>query len=163
MKKISDAMRSTITSLLDDGLSSRQIASRVKVNHCTVDKIHMVYHPGIQKLKEGRKARLSTNDKKHIMHIWRSGEVEKAPEIIQKLQEETGRDFSHDTISCVLKEAGLKAGCKKKKPRLLPYQKKVHRDWVYTHKNWSTADWECVIWSDETIIERLGSHRRKWV
>src|SRR5208282_1456686 len=103
------------------------------------------------------------NDKKHIMHIWRSGEVEKAPEIPQKLQEETGRDFSHDTILRVLKEAGLKVGCKKKKPRLLPHQKKVHRDWVYTHKNWSTADWECVIWSDETIIERLGSHRRKWV
>src|SRR5271169_6967 len=151
MKKISDAMCSTITSLLDDGLSSRQIASRVKVNHRTVDKICMVYHPGIQKPKGGRKAKLSTNDKKHIMHIWRSGEVEKAPEIAQKLREESGRNFSHDTILCVLKEAGLKTGCKKKKSRLLPHQKKVHRDWVYAHKNWSTADWEHVIWSDETI------------
>src|SRR5208337_4048526 len=159
MKKISDTTHSTITSLLDDGLSSRQIASRVKVNHHTVDKIQVVYRPGIQKSKGGRKARLSTNDKKHIMHIWMSGEVEKAPEITQKLQEEIGRDFSHDTISRVLKEAGLKAGCKKKKPRLLPHQKKVHRDWIYAHKNWSTADWECIIWSDETIIERLGSHR----
>src|SRR5271169_3793296 len=135
MKKISDAMCSTITSLLDDGLSSRQIASRVKVNRRTVDKIHIVYHPDIQKPKGGRKARLSTNDKKHIMRIWRSGEVEKAPEIAQKLREETGRDFNHDTISCVLKEAGLKAGCKKKKLRLFPHQKKVYRDWVYAHKN----------------------------
>src|SRR5271169_4289088 len=135
MKKISDATRSTITSLLDDGLSSRQIASRVKVNHRTVDKICVVYRPGIQKPKGGRKARLSTNDKKHIMHIWRSGEVEKAPEIAQKLREETGRDFSHDTISRILKEAGLKVECKKKKPRLLLHQKKVHRDWVYAHTN----------------------------
>ena len=69
MKKISDTMCSTIMSLLDDGLSSRQIASRVKVNHHTVDKIYVVYCPDIQKPKGGRKARLSTNDKKHIMHI----------------------------------------------------------------------------------------------
>src|SRR5271169_491541 len=153
MKKISDAEHSTIISLLEDGLSSRQIASQVKVSHSTVNKIHAVHHHTIEKPKGGRKPRLTTNDKKHIVRIFRSGEVEVAPQIAMRLREETGKDFSHDTISHVLKEAGLKVGHKQKKPRLLARHKKVHREWVYMHKNWSDADWEHVIWSDEMIIE----------
>jgi len=57
----------------------------------------------------------------------------------------------------------LKAGCKQKKLRLLARNGKACRDWVYVYKNWSDADWECVIWSDKTIIEHFGSHGWKWV
>src|SRR5271169_2599505 len=59
MKKISDAKRTTIISLLGDGLSSRQIASWLKISHSTVDKIRAVHHPTIQKTKGGRKPRLT--------------------------------------------------------------------------------------------------------
>ena len=163
MKKISDITRSRIISLLDNGLSARQIASRVKVNRSTVDKIRKVNRQTIQKSKGGGKTRLTANDKKHIMRIWRSGEGETAPQIAQQLREVTGKDFSHDTITRALKEAGLKAGRKKKKPKLLERHKKAHRDWVYAHKDWSKVDWKHVIQSDETIIERLASHGRKWV
>src|SRR5271169_5751378 len=108
MKRISHAKHSTIISLLKDGLSSRQIASQVKVSHSTVSKIHTVHHHTIQKSKGGRKPRLTMNDKKHIVRIFRSGEVEVAPKIAIYLREETGKDFSHDTISRVLKEARFK-------------------------------------------------------
>src|SRR5271169_5776066 len=95
---------------------------------------------------EGKKTRLTANDKKHILHIYRSGKLETAHQIAHKLQEDTGRDFSHDAISRTLREAGLKGGRKQKEPRLLPRYKKARRDWVYAHKNWSKADWECIIW-----------------
>src|SRR5271169_3215037 len=162
MKKISDATRSKIVSLLDDSLSSRQIASRVKVAHRTVDRIRAANHPAIQKRKGGKKTRLTANDKKHIMRIYRSGELETAHQIARKLREDTGRDFSHDTISHALREAGLKGGRKQKKPRLLPRHKKARRDWVYAHNKWSKVHWERIIWSDEIIIERFGSHGWKW-
>src|SRR5271169_3083021 len=162
MKKIADAKRSTIISLLEDGLSSRQIASWVKVSHSTVDRIRAVNRKTIQKSKGGKKARLTANDKKHIMRIYQSGE-DTAPNIARMLQEDTGKDVSHDTIARALKEAGLKGGRKQKKPRLLPRHKKARRDWVYAHKKWSDDDWERVIWSDETIIECFGSHGQKWV
>src|SRR5271169_6128866 len=163
MKKISDATHSKIVSLLDDGLSSRQIASRVKEARRTVDRIRAANRPAIQKRKGGKKTRLTANDKKNIMRIYRSGELETSHQIARKLKEDTGRDFSHDTISCALREAGLKGGGKQKKPRLLPRHKKARRDWVYAHKKWSKADWEHIIWSDEMIIEYFGSHRWKWV
>src|SRR5271169_1912195 len=119
MKKISDAKRSTIITLLEDGLSSRQIASQLKISHSTVDKIHTVHHPTIQKTKGGRKPRLTVNDRRHIARIFRSGEVENAPQIPMKLQEETGKDFSHDIITRVLKEVRLEPRRKQKKPRHL--------------------------------------------
>src|SRR5271169_4720362 len=99
MKKISDAKYSTIISLLEDGLSSRQIASQRKVSHSTVHKIYAVHNPTIQKSKGGRKPRLTANDERHIVRILRSGELEEAPQIAICLGEETGKDFSHDTIS----------------------------------------------------------------
>ena len=163
MKRISAAKRSAVLSLLDEGLSSRQIASRVKISNRTVDRIRAVHRHTIQKPKRGRKPRLTAQDKKHIMRIWRAGDEENASQIARQLKEDTGKDFSHDTISRVLKEAGLKAGRKKKKPMLLERHKRMRRDWVYTHENWSDADWEHVIWSDETTIDRFGDHGKKWV
>ena len=114
----------------------------------------------IQKSKGGRKARLSANDKKYIIRIYQSGE-DTVPSIAHRLREDTGKDFSHDTIVCTLKEAGMIAEHKQKKPRLLERHKKARRDWYYAHKDWTQADWEHVIWSDETIIEHFGSHGRK--
>src|SRR5271169_6261825 len=128
MKKISDAKCSTIISLLEDGLSSRQIASRLKISHSTVDKIHTVHHPTIQKTKGGRKPRLTANDRRHIARIFRSGEVENAPQIAMKLREETDKDFSHDTITHVLKEVRLEPGDKQEKPRLLAKYKEERSD-----------------------------------
>jgi len=74
------------------------------------------------------------------MRICMAGDMETVPQIAHQLREDTGKDFSHDTITHALKEAGLKPGRKPKKPKLLLRYKKVRRDWVYFHKNWSKAD-----------------------
>ena len=140
MKKITDATHSTITSLLDEGLSARQIASRLKVNRRTVDRIWATRLPTIQKVKGGKEKRLTANDKKCIMTMWRSGKVETAHDISIQLLKDTGKDVSHDIINCALKEAGLKPGRKPKKPRLLERHKKACRDWVYAHRHWSDDD-----------------------
>ena len=35
-------------------------------------------------------------------------------------------------------------------------------DFALAHKDWTLEDWKCVIWSDETKINCLGSHGKKW-
>ena len=158
MKKISDTIHSTILSLVEEGLTSRQIASRVKVSHTTVDRIQAVNSKTIQKHTGGKKAALSTMDKKHIMRMYRSGEAETAQQLGNKLREVTGKDVSHDTIARALQGAGLKGGRKQKKSLLSQRHKQQQRDLVYTYKHWSDDDWMHVIWSDEIIIECFGSH-----
>jgi len=104
---------------------------------------------------------LTSNDKRHISYLAKSGEADNAPKIARKFREETGKDVSHDTIARALKEAGFKAERKKKKPMLIERHKKERKEWAFAHKDWSDADWEHVIWSDETIIEYFGIQGQK--
>lgn len=50
-------------------------------------------------------------------------------------------------------KGGLK-GCKaRKKPWLSEKNKKARYAWAKTHENWTAADFDNVIWSDESNIE----------
>jgi transposase len=62
-----------------------------------------------------------------------------------------------------LKEAGLTAVVKQKKPRLLPRHIRQRLDFALRYKHWTVEDWKRVIWSDETKINRLGSDGREYV
>ncbi|KAI0997520.1 hypothetical protein K3495_g10668 [Podosphaera aphanis] len=70
--------------------------------------------------------------------------------------------ISVDTVRQTLKKAGLKAVVKKKKPKLTAKQKKDRLDFAMAHKYWTTDDWKCAVWSDETKINRLQSDGRSW-
>ena len=85
MKQLDNKTHSTIISFLDEGLSARTIASRVKVSHSAVNRIRAVHSKAIQKPKGGKKPRLSATDKKHIMHIYRTGDAETAQQIANQL------------------------------------------------------------------------------
>src|SRR6185312_8279989 len=64
-----------------------------------------------------------------------------------------------------LKEAGLKAATKKKKPQLLPRHICQHLDFARKYQHWTIEDWKHVVWSDETKINHLvlGSDGHEWV
>ena len=79
-------------------------------------------------------------------------------QLVQELKTHTTTaNISADTIRRTLKEAGLKAITKKKKPQLL--KRHIHQDldFALCHQYWTTEDWKRVIWSDETKINHLGS------
>jgi hypothetical protein len=62
-----------------------------------------------------------------------------------------------------MKEAGMKAVVKKKRPLLTKRHRKDRLDFALSHQDWTMEDWKKVVWSDETKINRLGSDGRKWV
>jgi len=129
----------------------------------TVQRICANNYPGIQKPKAGRKEVLSSTSKRCVARISQVTDAENVPQIWQRLREETGIDVSHDTINCALKEVGLKASYKPKKPRLLPKHIKAHKEFAERYKNWTEDDWRRVIWSDKTTVERFGAHGRQWI
>ena len=50
-----------------------------------------------------------------------------------------------------------------KKPQLQQHHIRQRLDFALRHQYWTVDDWKCVIWSDETKINRLGPDGRRWI
>ena len=84
-------------------------------------------------------------------------------QVAKTLQEMTGNTLSAQTIRNGMKEVGMKAVVKKKRPLLTKRHRRERLDFALSHQNWTMDDWKKVVWSDETKINRLGSDGRSWV
>lgn len=163
MKRISKDIKNNIASLLDNSLSSRQIAVKLGISHSTVMREQKKLRPNIQKRKAGRPAKLTITDKRNIIRNITSGKADTAIQLTRNLKDSTKIDVSPYTICRALKEAGMKAVTKKKKPYLTPRHIRQRLEFGLRHQHWTVEDWKRVIWSDETKINRLGSDGREWV
>ena len=50
----------------------------------------------------------------------------------------------------------------KQKHLLSKCYRRERLDFALSHQDWTVDDWKCVIWSDETKINHIGSDGRKW-
>jgi transposase len=162
MKPIPQEIRNSIIALLDSGLSSRETATRMGVSHTTVNRVRAEARPTAQKRQSGRPAKLKATDKRMLVRMITSGNVGTAAQATQELNNNTNAGVSAYTVRRALKEVGMKAMVKEKKPRLLPRHIRERLDFALRHRYWTVEDWKRVIWSDETKINRLGSDGRKW-
>jgi hypothetical protein len=85
-----------------------------------------------------------------------------AQSLVQVVKDSVGIDVHRTTISRELKNAGLKSGKKKKKPALSEKNRKERLAFAKAHRYWTVEDWNNVIFSDETKINRFGSDGNKW-
>ena len=92
-----------------------------------------------------------------------SGKVDTATELQKELQEGLNVKVNPKTIRKTLKRAGMKAITKKKRPLLLRRHLKLRLEFANKYKYWAADDWNRVIFSDETKINRLRSDGRLWV
>ena len=76
-----------------------------------------------------------------------------------------GFEISRRTVNRRLQEAGLQAYRPRKKPRLTVKMKEDRLRWAREHQNWTTEDWERVVFSDESTIavldDRVQTVRRR--
>jgi len=163
MKAISEENRNKIISLLDKGLSSYQIAIQLGVSCTTVKRVRNNTRPDAPKNQGGRPAKLSTTDKRHLARIATLGKNKTAVKLAYELKNTIKVDVSADTVRRALKETGMKAICKKKKPKLQPRHIRQRYEFALRHQYWTKDDWKRVIFSDETKINRLGSDGRQWI
>jgi transposase len=162
MKAISVTTRNDILSLIDQGLSSRAISKRVSVSHMTVSRIRHEAAKSDKQANRGRPAKLSLQDKRKLAWLITSGEVGTAVKATKVLLASTNVKASSQTVRRALRDAGLKARAKQKKPRLLPHHFRQRFEFAKRHESWTVEDWKRVIWSDETKISRLSSEGREW-
>ena len=163
MKKISQMQRAKVLQHLDRGMSATSIARSLRIGIATVSRIRKVYRSSIPKSKGGRPAKLSSGMKRYIKHAIVSGKAKTAIQAANMIRNDNSLNVSADTVRCSLKEQGLRAFTKKKKPRLSARHKHQRLEFAKSHKAWTLEDWSRVIWSDETKINRIGSDGLEWV
>ena len=163
MQPLSAAQRNHILSLLEAGQSAHQISDSTGIHTSTISRLCRKHHPYLPKSSGGRPPKLSSSNICHGICLISSGKAENAVQVTKALKEIINQPLSAQTTWHYLKETGMKAVVKRKRPLLTKHHRKERLDFAISHQDWTMEDWKKVIWSDETKINRLGSDGRKWV
>jgi hypothetical protein len=110
----------------------------------------------------GRPQALTTWEKRYAVRLVTVDGLDSAAEAIRELKNATGIDVCVETVMNVLREADLGSTEKVSKLALSAKNVKKRLEFAKMHKDWTVRDWEKVVFSDETKINRLCSDGIKW-
>jgi transposase len=159
---LSPEKRLAVVAEIQKGLSVREIGCRTDVSKSTVQRIRDGL-PNIHRTsKVGRPDKLSEQTMRLCIRGIITGSYKSASAIATELKKNLGIDVSERTVRRILNNGGLKALEKQKKPKLSAKNVRARLDFARSHRDWTVSDWEHVIWSDETKINRFYSGGRAW-
>lgn len=69
---------------------------------------------------------------------------------------------SERVIQSELQKRGYRRHPAVRKPPIGQETMSKRKEWAEAHLEWTIADWEKILWTDETWT-RDGNHRREWV
>ena len=163
MKSISSTQKDNILVLSSSGQSIYQIASKTDLGKSTVARVINKHIPNKENVKMGHPSKLTSYDKRAIIHHVLSGKASNAVQATKFINSIIPTTVCTQTVRNTLKTANLKAVTKKKKLLLSPAHRKKRLAFALKHQHWTVEDWKRVIWSDETKINRMGSDGQEYV
>jgi hypothetical protein len=114
-------------------------------------------HPDKENSCGRHPSKLTSTDKRAIIQHITTGKVDNAVQATHYINSTITTPVSSQTVRNVLKAAHLKAVTKKKKPLLFIKHRQRKLAFALAHQHWTVEDWQHVIWSDKTKINRIGS------
>jgi transposase len=162
MVHTSDSTKQNIKALLYQGLSVRNIATRLNTSVYSVQKVRQTCLEELPLPRMGRPKKLSEQDRRACVRKITSGSAETAADLTKQLEGDHQLHVSRSTISRALRESGMCSAEKQQKPRLSTENIKSRLKFARRHQYWTVDDWMRVIWSDETKINRFCSDGRSW-
>ena len=165
MARLSIGKRNRIYSLIQEGLSSRDVASCEDVAQSTVIRIKQkMKSTGFLKdlPKSGRPRTFTERDERNIIRMLSSGECSTAVDIQKKLKTDCKITVSDNTVKRVLRRNGLSSRIKKKKPYLKKKHRQLRLNFAKKYKDWGIEEWSRIIWSDESKFKIFGSDGRQY-
>src|SRR3954452_23564530 len=163
MHPISSAQKENTLSLASNGLSAGKIASRIGLGKSTVVQILQDILPNHPIPSSGCSSKLSSYAQCSIFIQITTGKTVNAVQAMKHINTIIPNPVSSQTARNILKRHSFKAVTKKKKPLLTTVHRKQQLVFALKHKEWTLEDWQKVIWSDETKINRLGSDGKQWI
>jgi transposase len=163
MRKLSSTIHNQIIADLKLGMSTRCIAQKNSVSQSKVSQIAQTVRKDLPPSKAGRPSGVSPSTRRVIIRSITNGELKNAVDAQRYLSHQLNINISTNRVREILREEGLTAVRKVKRPKLVPRHRKERMDFVRMYEHWTVADWKRVLWTDETRINRCGSDGKTWV
>jgi transposase len=157
MKKLSSSQLDLILQKLKAGHSHRQISLSTGASLGTISNIRSAHCSDLPKSPGGHSSILSPANIQYATNLLSRGKANTAVAVAKALSDVTNQPIHPQTVRRSLREAGLKAKKKKKKPFLSKRHRKERLDFAIKHQHYTVEDWKHHIFSDETKINRFGS------
>jgi len=163
MKPIPEDKIADVLARVDAGESATRIAAALGISAATVSRLRKKHRPNASVPQGGRPTKLSTETREAMAKSMDSCEVLRVKDLVREQNRATGTRVSPKTVRRALKISGFNKYKVVERPFLLPHQAKKRLEFAMAHKNWTTADWERVVWSDETKINLQGSDGPRFI
>ena len=133
MKAVSLAIQSQILSMLMDGKSAQSISLETCVNTSTITRLCKKHLPHIPVSSGDYPPKLSNTNIRHASYLISSGKANTAVDVTKTLSTITSQFISTQTTWRYLKNYGLKAVVKQKKPLLSKKYQQACLDFALAH------------------------------
>ena len=161
---VSDEQRHLIVYLHKKAISERKIASEVGCSKTGVN-VTIKRWKETGKFEErpgrGRKMKSTIQLDRALVRLSLSNRRLTSYDLCQEWRQSTGVGVSISAIRKRLLRSGLRRCKAKKKPKVSEKQRKARITWAKEHLNWTSDDWDKIIFSDEstfTIQNHAGNN-----
>ncbi|XP_065650813.1 uncharacterized protein LOC136078932 [Hydra vulgaris] len=134
--------------MIEEGNTTRKIASKLKVSQSTVQRLRKKCGHILKKNVGGRPKKLSAVDSRRVFRYLTTREAKSTSHAAKLLQRDIRKNVSRWTVQRDLKKSKFRAIEKKKKPLLSKKNIKARLNFVKKYENFTEDDWKKVNWSD---------------
>ena len=162
-KHLTDFEQGQVIALKQQKMSNRAIAKRLGRTEGTIRYFLKKYDEiGAPGRREGSGRPRATTERED-RRIVRAVKCDRRTSV-KVIREETELEhLSLSTIKRRIREGGFFGGWSNKKPHISPKNRQCRIKWCKEHLNWTSQQWQSVIWSDESPYTIRGSTRfRVW-
>jgi transposase len=140
------------------GCSTRSVAQELRISQSCVQRIRQEQLLGLECPRGGRPKALTCTQERAFVPVVTSGGHDNAAAVARDFRKESGVNVSDSTV----RRTGLSSKVKQKKPKLTPKHIRDRLDFAKRHQNWTVSDWERVIFSYESKINRFNLDGQSW-
>lgn len=139
--------------LIESGLSVRQVENLTGIARSTINRAVIRYRlTGSYERRRGsgRPRATGARDDRYVVSLSLRNRFQTCSELRNALRRVRNVNVSTATVRRRLQEAGLRAHRPATGPRLSAAHRRARLQFARTHLNWTRAQWNQVLWSDES-------------
>lgn len=162
MKSLSKDTVHNAIDLLRNGKSSRNVSRELGISVTSAQRIQKKDKENIPPPKMGSPIKVSETTRRNLARQFDTRiltTLREGQHVVQALE---GKQVCTRSIRKYIGMEGLKTYVQQKKPDLTKNQMAARYQFAKDHLKWTVEDWKRVMFSDETIISRVGSYGRKF-